>query len=104
MFSQWPRWRISTFRGLDVARPSGGSCQRNIYVKREGGKMPKPNEKSSGSTFVGKVVKDPKKHVAALLLSGFLGPSSEKDHTRLYFDAQLSQYVEIPDQAILHSE
>src|SRR5262245_21208502 len=62
--------------------------------------MPKPSE----STFVGKIVKDPKKHVATLLLTGFLGQSSEKEHTRLYFDAQLSQYVEIPDQAILHSE
>jgi len=62
--------------------------------------MPKPSE----STFVGKIVKDPKKHVATLLLTGFVGRSSEKDHTRLYFDEQLSQYVEIPDQAILHSE
>jgi len=44
------------------------------------------------------------KHVETLLLSGFLGPSSEKEHTRLYFDADLGQYVEIPNEAILYSQ
>jgi hypothetical protein len=40
---------------------------------------------------------------STLLLSGFFGPSSEKEHTRLYFDAGLGQYVEIPNKAILYS-
>ena len=38
------------------------------------------------------------------MLSGYLGASSEEGHTRLYFDPQLSTYVEIPDDAILHSQ
>lgn len=39
-----------------------------------------------------------------LLLNGYLGGSSEDKHTRLYFDAQLSSYVEIPDDSILHTQ
>lgn len=39
-----------------------------------------------------------------LLLTGYLGASSEANHTRLYFDAALSNYVEIPDDAILHTQ
>jgi hypothetical protein len=33
---------------------------------------------------------------------GYVGESSEEGYTRLYFDAQLSVYVEIPNTAILH--
>ncbi len=52
--------------------------------------------------FVSKVVKNPKEPADALLLQGFLGASSEEGYTRLYFDPQLSDYVEIPNDAILH--
>jgi hypothetical protein len=52
--------------------------------------------------FVSKVVKDPKQPPDTLLLSGFLGKSSEEGHTRLYFDPELRNYVEIPQDAILH--
>src|SRR5947209_19060749 len=54
--------------------------------------------------FVSKVVKDPGQPPDVLLLRGYLGPSSEQGYTRLYFDAQLSNYVEIPDAAILHTQ
>jgi hypothetical protein len=66
--------------------------------------MPKPESNVSVPEFVSHIVKDPNKHVETLLLSGFFGPSSEKEHTRLYFDAELSQYVEIPNKAILYSQ
>lgn len=66
--------------------------------------MPKPQSNVSLPDFVSHIVKDPNKHVETLLLSGFLGPSSEKEHTRLYFDAGLSQHVEIPNKAILYSQ
>jgi hypothetical protein len=56
------------------------------------------------ASFVDKLVTDPSKPPQALLLSGFTGASSEPAHTRLYFDAELSDYVEIPDAAILHTE
>ena len=54
--------------------------------------------------FVSKVVKDAKQPPDTLLLMGYPGASSEKGYTRLYFDAQLSNYVEIPDAAILHTQ
>jgi len=38
------------------------------------------------------------------MLTGYLGQSSEDKYTRLYFDVQLSSYVEIPDDAILHTQ
>ncbi len=66
--------------------------------------MPKPESNLPVPEFVSQIVKDPNKHVEILLLSGFVGPSSEKEHTRLYFDPELSQYVEIPNKAILHSQ
>jgi hypothetical protein len=61
-------------------------------------------KKLTPSKFVSEVVKDPKTPVETLLLHGYAGDSSEAGHTRLYFDPQLSSYVEIPDDAILHSQ
>jgi hypothetical protein len=54
--------------------------------------------------FVSKIVTDPKNPPATLLLKGFIGASSEKGYVRLYLDTELSDYVEIPEQAILHSQ
>lgn len=58
----------------------------------------------AGADFVAKIVKDPKNPPATLMLTGFLGASSEDKHTRLYFDPHLSRYVEIPNDAILHRQ
>jgi len=54
--------------------------------------------------FVGQVVIDKNKHPNVQLLSGFLGEASEVGQTRLYFDPELSDYIDIPDDAILHTE
>jgi hypothetical protein len=54
--------------------------------------------------LIAKLVKDPKAPPDALLLTGFLGASSEDDHTRLYLTATLDDYVEIPTDAILHTQ
>jgi hypothetical protein len=59
---------------------------------------------AGGADFVAKIVKDPKQPPATVMLTGFLGASSEEGHTRLYFDANLSSYVEIPNDAILHTQ
>ena len=56
------------------------------------------------ANFISKLVTDPKNPPNTLLLKGYLGDSSDEGHTRLYFDAQLSNYVEIPNDAILHEE
>jgi hypothetical protein len=58
-------------------------------------------QKTSKSTFPNSVVSDPKRPPDVVLLWGFVGESSEEDHARLYSDAQLSQYVEIPKKAIV---
>jgi len=55
-------------------------------------------------SFVNRVVIDKNKHPNVQLLSGFLGDASEAGQTRLYFDPELSDYVDIPDDAILHTE
>jgi len=60
--------------------------------------------KSQSDNFIGKIVKDPRQVPDTLLLSGYLGASSEDKYTRLYFDAQLASYVEIPDDGILHTQ
>jgi hypothetical protein len=54
--------------------------------------------------LVAKLVKDAQAPPDTLLLSGYVGASSEDGHTRLYFDPQLSDYVEIPNDAILHTQ
>src|SRR5262249_21425859 len=54
--------------------------------------------------FVAKVVKDPKQPPNAIVLSGYLGASSEDGHTRLYLDPSLIRYVDVPDASILHAE
>jgi hypothetical protein len=54
--------------------------------------------------FVSKVVKDPKLPPDTQVLTGFVGKSSEDGYTRFYTDANLRDFVDIPDDAILHSE
>src|SRR3954447_8170392 len=58
----------------------------------------------AAADFIAKIVKDPKNPPETLMLTGYLGASSDDGHTRLYFDAALGSYVEIPNDAILHTE
>ncbi|HEX7318364.1 MAG TPA: hypothetical protein VF297_30945 [Pyrinomonadaceae bacterium] len=54
--------------------------------------------------FVGRIVQDPNEPPNVMLLSGYLGSSSEEGHVRLYLDEELCRYVEIPQKAIRHSQ
>jgi hypothetical protein len=54
--------------------------------------------------FTAKVVPDPKNPTDALLLTGFLGASSEAGQTRIYWDASLSSFVDMDTADILHTE
>src|ERR1051325_6053156 len=65
--------------------------------------MPKQDANAKSSGFVDQIVKDPNNPPNALLLQGYLGASSEDKHVRLYLDPQLSDYVEIPEDAVLHT-
>src|SRR5215203_4519817 len=40
----------------------------------------------------------------ATKLFGFPGPAAEAKATRLWLDSELTSYVEVPDEAILHSQ
>ncbi|HYE14606.1 MAG TPA: hypothetical protein VD968_09220, partial [Pyrinomonadaceae bacterium] len=54
--------------------------------------------------FVARIVRDPNDPPDLLLLSGYLGSSSEEGHVRLYLNEELSRYVEIPEGAIRHTQ
>jgi hypothetical protein len=54
--------------------------------------------------FVSKIVSDAKNPPSTLLLKGYVGASSEEGHIRLYLDPELSDYVEIAEAAVLHSQ
>lgn len=53
-------------------------------------------------SFVDVLVTDPANVPAVVVLSGFLGKSSLESYQRLYLNAALSEYYEIPSDAILH--
>ena len=38
-----------------------------------------------------------------LMLTGYLGKSAAENYIRLYFDEELSDYVDIPQEAVLHT-
>ena len=54
--------------------------------------------------FTSKAVKDPKNPGEMLLVTGFLGASSEPEHTRIYWDASLGTYVDVKTTDISHTE
>jgi hypothetical protein len=54
--------------------------------------------------FVGKVVKDPANPPNAAVVQGYVGRSDADDHIRVYADPSLQSYVDIPADAVLHSE
>ncbi|HWB85690.1 MAG TPA: hypothetical protein VG675_16215 [Bryobacteraceae bacterium] len=56
------------------------------------------------SDFVDAIVKDPGNPPQVMLLQGFPGNSSEAKHRRIYLDPALGSYLDIPQDAILHSQ
>jgi hypothetical protein len=54
------------------------------------------------ANFIRQIVSDPKNVPDVALLTGYLGASSEEGHERLYLSPDLTNYVEIPKDAILH--
>jgi hypothetical protein len=66
--------------------------------------MPDAKKPIKEDDLVTKIVSDPKNPPNTLLLTGFLGKSSDAGHVRLYLNEELSDYVDIPETAILHIE
>ncbi len=54
--------------------------------------------------FVGKLVLDPAKPSEFMVLQGFSGKSSLQGQTRLYLTLDLSEYVEVADGDVVHSQ
>jgi hypothetical protein len=54
--------------------------------------------------FVSKVIRDPRDPVERLLVTGFVGASSEPHHIRIYWDATLTTYIDVEEVDIVHSE
>ena len=61
-----------------------------------------PHHPGDGADFVRRIVADPKNVPDVMLLYGYPGASSEEGHERLYLSPDLSNYVEVPEKAILH--
>lgn len=55
------------------------------------------------NSFVDHLVTDPNNIPDMILLNGFEGKSSLEGYTRLYLNAVLNEYYEIPLEAVLHS-
>jgi hypothetical protein len=62
------------------------------------------DETPRNADFVGRVVSDPKNPPDARMLTGWFGDAAEEGYRRLYTDAELSAYIDIPVDAILHTE
>lgn len=65
-------------------------------------RAPEKPESGSSAEFVSSIVTDPKSVPDVMRLYGYLGASSEEGHERLYLNPDLTNYVEVPTQAILH--
>src|SRR5215469_9040169 len=61
-----------------------------------------PRRTEDAADFVRQIVADPKNVPDLMLLYGYLGASSEEGHERLYLSPDLSNFVEIPEKAVLH--
>lgn len=66
------------------------------------GKKPDAARRTDINPFIGKVAPDPAHPQPLMRLTGYRGASSEAGHTRLYLDANISGYVDIPDADIVH--
>jgi hypothetical protein len=53
--------------------------------------------------FISEIVHDPTDPPDAILVTGFLGKSTEPDMTRIYLDVMLGSFVDVRDTAILHA-
>ncbi len=63
-----------------------------------------PKSQGSASSFVSKLVSDPANPPETMIVAGYLGDSSVEGHARLYLVPDLSDYLEIPKDSILHQD
>ena len=56
---------------------------------------------AKNDNFVDQLITDPNNIPDLVLLNGFEGKSAKEGHTRLYLNAVLNEYYEIPSDAVL---
>jgi hypothetical protein len=61
-------------------------------------------KRDAAASLTARLAPDPKNPPDLTLLQGWLGASSEDGHKRLYLDPELSNSVEIPEDAIVHTQ
>ena len=66
--------------------------------------MPETPKKDDAKPLADRLVPDPKNPPDLSMLQGWLGASAEDKHRRLYLDPELSQSLEIPEDAIVHTQ
>lgn len=54
--------------------------------------------------FIKKIQPDPKNIKELVLLKGYIGESDLENHIRLYADANLKKFIELPEVDVIHSE
>ena len=66
--------------------------------------MPQPKRTPDEHTIVGRLVSDPADVPDARIVIGLPGRSSRTGHTRVYLTLDLSEYLEIADEDVLHAQ
>jgi hypothetical protein len=65
-------------------------------------RSPSERDGNDGDDFVHKIVPDPANVPNVMRLVGYPGASSEANHERLYLTPDLSTYIEVPSEDVLH--
>ena len=64
--------------------------------------MAEQRKAGSRKTFVDSLVKDPKSPPRTTLLTGYVGAAADGDSTRIYFDPELNEAVDVKNADVLH--
>ena len=70
----------------------------------EGQQPSSPKQELRQHELVDKLVSDPSQQQSLTVLSGFLGQSQRAGYWRLYLTPTMDEYVEIPEEDIVHSQ
>src|SRR4051812_30252613 len=86
-----------------IRRAAGDRGARQIAQRKEPD-MADDDDAPRNADFIEKVVSDAKDPPETRLLNGWLGDAADEGYRRLYTNAELSAYFDIPVDAILHTE
>jgi hypothetical protein len=75
-----------------------------VYMATERSSKSSKGAHVAAADFVTKVVADPATPPAVYVFSGYPGPSARDGYTRLYYTPDLSVWLEIPSDAIVHTQ